>query len=394
MRRVSIIKIYWVLLVILPFIDTLNGMVNHGGNEGGMSIGILYRIVVLLFSLALIDKNSVNKKRALLLLTTMAIITISAVIGIDHVTGYINKIFRLLLAIIMVCSFETIYKKVDESFCHDIFNHWSFLFPITIVVPYLMGFGFNTYGTGAAGYKGFYFAQNDIGYILAVLYLFAIFEISDKITIKHIIVLLLLLISNVMLGLKSNYIIVAVSTLGLLFVKSKKHNFHSSKIFVIGTIILSVFIIMNVYSEEISLIINRWNYFYNNRSFVSFVTSARSDRVGPAYNWMVKNLNIVGLLFGSGIEYTFHTVSTTNNIIEMDAFDVFFQMGLMGLILIYGFYFGILKKYKFKGFYFWAFWLSIVIGTLAGHVFESALSGMFFALVCCGGIADSRGKKA
>ncbi len=392
MRKISIIRLYWGLLVILPFMDTFNGFLNNGGNEGGMSIGIIYRIVILFFALVLLIKNGIKKRQALILITIMAVITISAIIGSAHITAYINHIFRLLLTIIMVISFESIYKKVDKSFCYSIFRYWSILFPLTIEVPYLLGLGFNTYGVGAAGYKGFYFAQNDIGYILAVLYLFVIFELSDKFTIRNLIVLLALLIANIMLGLKSNYILAAASTVGFLFIKSKKHKPQFSKIFVILAVAMGLIIVMRVYSDEISQITTRWNYFYNNRDFLSFITSARSDRIIPAYNWIDKNLGVAGLLFGSGSEYTFHTVSVGNNIIEMDAFDIVFQIGLVGLFLIYGFYFSILKKYRFKRFYFWAFLFSIIIGASAGHVLESALSGMFFALVCCGGINSSRGE--
>ena len=31
----------WILLLILPIIDSFNGLLNNGGNKGGISLGII-----------------------------------------------------------------------------------------------------------------------------------------------------------------------------------------------------------------------------------------------------------------------------------------------------------------------------------------------------------------
>lgn len=387
MEKISINRVYYFLLIILPLMDSLNGYMNNGGNDGGLSIGIVYRIIIIFCVVYLWIKNGIKKRQVGILLSIMIVIVISAIIGNGNFFAYINRIFRLILPIVMVMSYESMNKNYD-GFCYKVFEYWSILFPLTIAVPYLLGWGFNTYGSGAVGYKGFYYAQNDIGYILAILYMFMMFEISDKFSINKLVRSLVLLAANIMLGLKSNYILMVVLTIGYIFIQSKKHKTQLSKIFVVAVIALGSMAIFRVYSDEINQIITRWDYFYKNRDLLSFITSARSDRIKPAISWLYSHLGIIGLIFGSGLEYTFHTMTVNNNIIEMDFFDLFFQMGLIGVVLIYGYYFSIFKRYKFRRFYFWAFLLSIAIGFFAGHVLESALSGMFFALICSGGIKE------
>lgn len=394
MIKIHTRKIYWFLILILPFMDSINGMLNNGGNEGGISLGIIYRVCIMGIAVISYLKDDISKNSFLSLMFVVAIVSVSIVIGNSRIIEYINIIFRLLLPMIIIVSYESMSKKTEKNYCNRIFEYWSILFPLTIIVPYVLGLGFNTYGAGAAGYKGYYFAQNDIGYILAVLYLFIVMQLSEKISIKKLMILLMLLIANLMLGLKSNYLIIVIVTIGYLFFSSRRSGSRLSKMIVVVAIIVGIRIIFKIYSDDINQIITRWNYFYKNREFVSFITSARFDRVEPAFYWLKNNFGIIGILFGSGLEYTLHTVKSGSNVIEMDTFDIFFQMGVTGVLIVYGFYIRFLRRYRFKKFYFWAFMFSIIIGALAGHVFESALSGMFFAMICCGGINEYRYREA
>ena len=60
--KITIKKIFWYLLCFLPFADSLNGYLNGGGNEGGLSFGIIYRIVIILISLYYLYNETFKKK--------------------------------------------------------------------------------------------------------------------------------------------------------------------------------------------------------------------------------------------------------------------------------------------------------------------------------------------
>ena len=49
MMKLTLKNLYWFLLLILPFMDTANGVINNGGNDGGISLGIVYRIIMICF---------------------------------------------------------------------------------------------------------------------------------------------------------------------------------------------------------------------------------------------------------------------------------------------------------------------------------------------------------
>jgi len=88
------------------------------------------------------------------------------------------------------------------------------------------------------------------------------------------------------------------------------------------------------------------------------------------------------------MDYTKHTVLLGTNIIEMDFFDLFFQLGIVGVVEILLFYGRFINIKRIKSFYTLGVLLSILSGALAGHVFESALSGMVFSMVCVGTIYE------
>ena len=110
----------------------------------------------------------------------------------------------------------------------------------------------------------------------------------------------------------------------------------------------------------------------------------RSDRIVPINNWVNSVYGLIGILFGTGYNYAHISGSIVPEIVEMDLIDIYFQIGIIGIILIYGFYFRIYFQNSKTSFYSNAFILTILISTFNGHVFETALSGVFFAIICSG----------
>ena len=389
------INIYFLLLTILPVMDSLNGLINGGGNENGLSLGIIYRIIIVIVSFSYWLLYGVDKKYLLYFLFVLFYLTISVIRSPLYLSSYLILMFKLILPLVIVITLRILYKNniFNKSKLNTILDIWQFLFPLTLLVAYVLGIGFATYTFNATssttdasvGFKGLYYAQNDISYVMDILYYYSLRKLLKTKNILNIVGYFFSLASVLLLGLKSGYILVLIITIFMIGrqLKSKKELLSSILLFVF--IVLGFIFAFNIFSNDISKVIDRWQYFYDNRtSFFSFLTSMRSDRIVPINRWVNSNYGVIGLLFGTGYNYAHITGSIVPEIVEMDLIDVYFQIGIIGIIIIYGFYFKIYFQNLRTSFYSNAFLLTILISTLNGHVLETALSGVFFAVICSG----------
>lgn len=383
-RKAKTADLLWILFLVLPIVDSLNGLINNGGNNGGISLGIIYRFVVALVCVWLIVSYKLRKRVAVLLFLLAGLLAVSLMTNGRNIGLYLNYLVRLVLPMLIITAIESCVKArvVARNLTHEMFLRWRYWFPISIIIPYVLGTGFYTY-ENSTGYKGFYYAQNDIGYVLIMLFLFSVYELSRRMELKNVVAVILLMICNLLLGLKSNYILAVAIFVFYLIREKGDRNRVFKEIAVTAAVAVGVLFLAIVYWDKILLIVERWRYFYVRMDLLSFITSTRSERVVPAYEWILRRWGVAGVLFGSGAGYQLHA-----GLVEMDLFDIFFQIGVFGVVLVYGFYFRLLKRYHATGFYKWGFWISILYSTLVGHVLESALSGMFFSMLCCGSIYE------
>lgn len=391
-KKVGFTTLFMMLITFLPIVDSLNGLLNGGGNDQGLSIGIIYRLVVMITCFCGIFLNGFVIKDSIYYPILIMYFLISLLNTETQTKTYFIILIKLLLPLLLITTGEVLVRtnQITLNMIYRLFDIWKFLFPLTIIIPYMFGGGFSTYGTDAAGVKGFYYAQNDVGYILSLLYLFALFQLRKKTNSMNIIAVLLLLITNLILGLKSNYIFVIVITLVYLLNTEEFKEELIPKIIAIVFILVGGLFVTHHYQDQIQQIITRWQYFYGQRTGLSFWTSARIDRVPLAFQWLLEKRGLLGILLGTGYDYTANTVINMINVVEMDPIDLFFQLGIVGTIMILEFYLNKLLKYKNRSVYTWGFLVSMIYSVFAGHILESALSGMFFSMVCIGMILSKK----
>ncbi|MGG7058126.1 O-antigen ligase family protein [Clostridium tertium] len=389
--KIKIENIFFNMFLILPIIDSINGFINNGGNENGLSLGIIYRFTVFLICLFILYKFSILKSSFGIFIGIILFIFIPQLFHTYELVKLLILLFKLILPIVCIETYKSISSKeiLSENFVEKLFDYWSIIFPSTILLPYFMGIGFNTYGSGAVGYKGFYYAQNDVGFILSILYIYSVSKFVNKITFRRIVSVILIMICSLLLGLKSNYMIIIVITAYYLVKKNRNKGSYKNKLIMILAVVIGIIGIYCVYNEQIKMIYERWIYFSSMRSFTSFMTSARSDRILPTLFYIRENHSMLYFIFGTGLSYTNANLS---QFIEMDFFDIYFQLGYIGLMFILFYYFSVYfrhrKKESNKSFYNIAFLVTMVISFLAGHVLQSALSGMFLSMICCGLITN------
>lgn len=222
---------YIIILWILPLMDSLNGLINGGGNENGISLGIIYRFVIVIISFSYWLFYGIDRKWFIYFLTLLALLIVSILINNDNdMFSYIILLFKLVLPIIIIITIRCLSNRnlITRENIDFLMNTWVIIFPLTLLIAYALGLGFSTYGDGTSagganvGFKGLYYAQNDISYIIDILYLYIMNKLSKKINIRNIIEFLLVLSSSLLMGLKGNFLIILLVTIIYVFKAEKK----------------------------------------------------------------------------------------------------------------------------------------------------------------------------
>ena len=347
--RVNTINIFKYLLIIMPLVDTFNGMILRGGNAG---IGPLYRVIVFFISILLLQKYNKSRRSIKLFASFVCIVVIQLMMGFYN--GY--EISNVIITSI------------------------SIITPFTIIIPYILGIGYHTYDS-YAGYLGFYYATNEISFVISTCILFLIVNLSDNISTKFVFLLVLNFTSVLLIGTKSAIAISGVSMLLFIWkmVFSKKKIGFLKKICFLFIVVISVSWGLHLFSSNLEAIFNRWMYGrtqYSNESIFFFLTSGRTGRLITSVESFFER-SAITILFGQGLSAAnFGGLYT-----EMDYFDLLFGAGLVGLVIIIVLYSYYLKRIKLS------FWPVIIVSFTfilifaGGHVLYAGLGGMMYSLI-------------
>lgn len=376
-------RLLYLLFLPLPIIDSLNGVLNGGANEGFLSIGMAYRLCVIAYCFLVLVRGMIPKRFLAIAVAILALIIVPHAFDLTD-GSFLSLSIKTLLPILCI---EAFIKEADNDSqtTHDnlerLIRYWSILFPLAILIPFALGIGFQTYGEGSVGYKGFFYAQNDLCFILSVLFFFACKEALERPSAARTLQLILIGLCILLLGLKGGYILMLVSA-AYWIMKSKMTMLRRLTI----TLAICVFamLVAPFVSEIMASIVGRWAYFSNiSNSFLGFFTSGRLERIPVALDYLSDTeLNPAWFLFGSGMRYG--KCLAPFGLIEMDPIDLFFQFGLCGSSLFVGYYLSFLfvKLPDDKRHYRMALIMALVLSIAAGHVLNSALSTMALSVLC------------
>ena len=76
---------------------------------------------------------------------------------------------------------------------------------------------------------------------------------------------------------------------------------------------------------------------------------------------------------------------------EIDVFDIFYSIGILGFMIYLVFFVLVINKAKLKGIYAYLFWLLILISLFSGHVLLSPMTSSYLAIMV--GINYNEGKE-
>ena len=130
---------YIIILWILPLMDSLNGLINGGGNENGISLGIIYRFVIVIISFSYWLFYGIDRKWFIYFLTLLALLIVSILINNDNdMFSYIILLFKLVLPIIIIITIRCLSNRnlITRENIDFLMNTWVIIFPLTLLIAY------------------------------------------------------------------------------------------------------------------------------------------------------------------------------------------------------------------------------------------------------------------
>ena len=370
-------------LFFLVIVDTINGFFLNKGMES--PIGIIFKAFILLVAFKILCASP--RFKGLLFFTViyipafllLVILNTDSQIGatINHLLKFVNVVFIYYAAVVVFKS-----ESIQEKDIQVIFYINSIVLLLNIYSG-LLGVGYYAYGEGW-GCKGFMYAHNEMSGMQAVLYGVSYYFIYNRYVTKKIILLvvnLFFLIAALLVTTKAGILLVLISLILVPFVHMKYGIFRSflkmSKIKLI--VLLSIICVISYCGYallEYSGAIDRWTYFFDKDGVNAIYSSRDTFWEEEKAEW--EEGNIVVKLFGMGGART----------VEMDQADTLLNYGIVGLIIVYSFYFSLIVKafrYREKSQYAkFVFGMDIFIlaaSCFAGHLLFSGLMGIPFALM-------------
>lgn len=372
--------IFIFLLAIMPLVDTINGIVMEK-----VSVGQFYRLF-LFFFLVLLYLKYRRKQAVSFVIIFLTWCAAQFAVGISNGMENVLVTFKLFLPMAILLAMNTMQKlgKILDADIYKIFDIWSLIYPITIILPYVLGIGTHAYD-GTTGTKGFYYALNEISFVICAIIMNQIVKINNKLKLKTAVLLILNCLSMVLMGTKTGYV-----TLILFFIlyffyigKGKKNNARLNngirKLMVLLLIVIAAMAGYQIFKDQIMQIYERWMWQlkYASTSSLDFLTSNRIRRISGGFDLFLHGRVWYPFLgWGLGGEI----VGMPN--MEMDFLDLLFRTGIVGFSLVILFYYTFWKKNVIKNY--WNNWILIWAAAVsfgAGHVLFYGQSGMAFALL-------------
>lgn len=407
MKKFFSSKIILNILAIMPIIDIITSIMTR--HNISMTIGIVLKLLILLFSTIYLLFYDKNKKINYIIILILGLFTICNIINnIDVLKigfiSYFSYLFKYIYFIIMSLYFIKFLKnneyKIEQLKC-----------PITIIVIMIIlsnitGTAFNSYGGGVRlGNCGWYSSANEFGSLLTLFYPIAIFIFLDKKNARIIDIFYILVLAYALLNLGTKVGIIALISTNVFYLVYRLFTIKKYKLnktfFVILVMLLTTLSIYNVlpvshnmkinYSEAVSreTINNKKN---NNKSkknniILKLVFSGRNEYIEEALNF---DRDSFDYLIGK-----YYIVNNDIYITESDIVDIILMEGIAGFLILFipliYIAITIIKKYfkNFKDSFSYtkinlillSIALTFAISILVGHTITAPAVSIYLALI-------------
>ncbi|WP_317912589.1 O-antigen ligase family protein [Carnobacterium maltaromaticum] len=393
------------MVVIFPLVDILNGYFLTSSKS--IPIATLYRIVFFIFLIVSIVMNKVPK-------SNYSLVTLLFCIGnvflffvqnllLQNPMSWIiedSGVFVKYLLWVLIPYYMYQRKKIFEGLNFEsMFVVINLFFTLGLLIPYVLGVGTYTYTASNAGFKGYFFAQNDLACAFITLITFSGWQLLKKVTTKWnksllytVFLFLADFICLLLIGMKTGvvYGLLVVSYV-LVSILLGTRDYSVVKRFwlwnvSIGMILFVSFRGIDLFFKMIEGTYNRMVYFYHlyGGDWVRLLSSSRSDYFKGGMTLFLTDKNFpVTFFWGQGFSYRVGHYGRLG-LIEMDVFDIFFGLGVIGIslfIIMISYFLMIAFKKNSRSIYSLLFIVILFYSFFAGHVFFSAISSTMLGLI-------------
>lgn len=380
----TVSRLFVRLIPFLVIVDIINGYFLNKGMDS--SLGVCVKAVILLLSIIILTAST--KYRGILVFTLIYVpfflltilLNTDSPMGptINHLLKFVTVVLVYYAAVFLFRTNRISQKKIIVAFYVN-----TVLLLVNVFIG-LLGIGYYAY-ENILGCKGFIYAHNEMSGMEAVLFGTSYFFIYQRYANKKFILVIInivFLIAALLLSTKTAILLVTIDLLLVPWVFKKNKGvivsfIKTSKIKII--VLLSIIGIMVYYGYallEYSGAIDRWIYFFDKDGANAIYSSRDVFWAEEKYEWIDGNIAVK--LFGLG----------GNRSVEMDQADTLLNYGLIGIVLVYSFYFSlVLKAFRCRNRsvyakYLWILNVCILASScFAGHLLFSGLMGIHFALM-------------
>ncbi len=390
---------YWIvslLLLLLP-VDMINGILLHNNIILPISISQIYKVFILFFFLVRILVYPNKTLIVLVLIATLFFPTLYQIIRQGEASFIVSdtiKLLRYLLPLFSFMFFSALFKKYNPENHQRAFQLIKFSYIVLVINIFIkyLGLGYPMYSNGNIGSRGFFNAGNELSVLLVILCSILAYNlwIQNK-TKKYCLFLVLNVFVGISLSSKTGLLgILLVFFLIPLKPISLTINIKRLKITLVSLIIgLPLIVLIAWKIIKNSTIFLRLSFFWDKLDLLTFIFSSRNIFAENALNVYKREYNLAEKIVGVG--QTRFEMLNGDKIVEIDFLDIFFAYGFVGVItfilfLIYlivqaGNFRKNANKYFYARFVFLMTIIIFGISTIAGHVFNSGIAGVFLGLM-------------
>ena len=378
-------KLLVMFLYFLPFIDLLTSIATW---ESKASIGLILKgLFVIIASIYLFYKN--YKKKEYWYLYGIFIIYF-LLYGSYLVFNKPNIIFTEFINVIKIFYFPFLVlffsQCENKELSKKLFFYYSLCFLLMYLIPYSLGLGhnINEIYENKNLYLSYFYVGNELVNIFVLVLPIGFLYLKDKKRIYLLGYLILIFLMILLLGTKTMY-------LSFLFVIGY-FLFKKREMFKKYLVIILILLLLLPRSSLYKNIKTSLEYYHIQNvsdllTFQNIDNVIYSNRLSFVYN-LHKNYqkeDISGKIFGMGRQKIMNMKDA-----EIDIFDIFYSIGILGFMIYLVFFVFVINKAKLKGIYAYLFWLLILISLFSGHVLLSPMTSSYLAIMV--GINYNEGK--
>lgn len=381
-------KLIFTFIIIQPFIDAIT-MYQIRSPIKIISISVITRgLFLVIISFWLYKKC--RKKLLFYILLGYFVIDVVYIILFTNNSIYqeianLFQIFYLPLVILFFQLYEN--KKINLSLIFKVY----LIYLNFIIVPYFLHIGVyaSEYYPGKSGYYGLFNGGNEISAVILAMLPWIIHYLSNNrnvflkifTAIETIFCIYLIGTKTILLGSIIVLLYFLIPKIFKIFKKDVLKNILIS--ILIATILLILIIIIVVPSMPLYKNILLALKFFNVNSLTDFLKIEVIDNIIFSgrlnilenINEIYCNSQFITYIFGLG-----ETTLLNLKLIEIDIFDIFYSIGILGIFIYLMIMIKGIKKAKLKSIYLFSFILLIFVSLFTGHILTSTCVSIYLGL--------------